>query len=827
MTQTSTERHQLPGQIINAWDNVMDQVTTLSEADICFVRAAIRYSLPPISRLDVLKGLLFYINDHQPHTTRSAEALVEHLPVQTEKCRHTATSHPLYTAMMHLTGNRHLAHPFQQSCRRMLSDYFAHVSEQAHPETLYNHIVQSRDVLWALSQQGLSGPTGGDKDDDYLVGQVNNYLTRVNAVTEDEKRKSITFLKLYHGKNRITSDHLIPREPGIRSGTRGQQRRKTKQKPRDKRLDQELLESLQQRASRHQASSGASTTTRDLDAPQSAAQPDGEFDELIRRGPYRDAAAASPSTAASEADEHDILLQRRTPSTMTVDDDRAVVHHVQRMSLVDTLTSMTDIHRLTTRQLREALDSCRHDPTQWALSMLLLCTGMPLARLETLTVVMASTEDHPPEDDETPKVVHDGTLLTFRLLDGPSRLPDTDDHRWVTLALPHALIQAIHQAVEHHGDRPFHDTAKQLQKTWARQTVHSAGLPPTPNRLTASSWMLIRPAARDDVTAKALSGRFGIALSAPAAYRTLAPGELNTLFQHAVACLLSSLTTRSPPHWLTIAPVAWGVTPNPLAANWHTGSPHAVPISAFRSWFEWLQRGMGSAVRRFMSPLRPRDRSPDTLLEVLAISAAHSYLVFLLSTGCRPQGSRVRCERVADDLWLADKDSRRAQESRWIPIAKELQASLDAHQTLVAEAMDWLRRRGFEVTDHRLAGEYSLCAEINRAQRSRMAVTSITHRGFIQTLTTLQPPDARPDLVPAKAVRNVTRHSVTTSCRGRLPTPQLDAILGHVHGFRQQGPGSSAAGPGRRVWQTMISDLLKEAGHHPLNRSSLSYALGQ
>lgn len=825
MTQTSTKRHQLPRQIINDWDDVMDQVTTLSESDFHFLRAAIRYSLPPVSRLDALKGLQLYIHDHQPHTTGSADALIDHLPIPTDKRQNIATSHPLYTAMMHLTAADHVAHNFLQSCRRMLSDYFAHVSEEAHPVTLYNHILQSRDVLLALSQQGLSGPADGETDDDYLVGQVNHYLTRANA-TEDGKRKAITFLKLYHGKNGLTSDHLIPREPGIRTGDRGKQRRKTKQKPRDKHLDQELLQSLQQRTSRHQASSGSGTTTGDPDARQRVLQPEGEFDELIRHGPYRHA-AASASKAAIEADEHDIVLQRRTPSTMTVDDDRAVVRHVQRMSLVDTLTSMTDIHRLTPHQLQEALASCRHDPAQWALSMLLVCTGMPLARLETLTVVMTPTEDHPQEDDETPQVVHDGTLLTYRLLDGPSRLPDSDDHRWVTLALPHALIQAIHQAVEHHGDTPFRGNAKSLRQTWARQADHSAGLPPTPHRLTASSWMLIRPAARDDVAARALSGQFGIALSAPAAYRALAPGELNTLFQHAVGCLLPSLTPWSPPDWLTLAPVAWGVTPNPHAAHWSTGSPHAVPVGAFRSWFEWLQRGMGSAVRRFMSPLRPSERSPETLLEVLAISAAHCYLVFLLSTGCRPQGSRVRCERVNDYLWLADKDSLRARESRWIPVARELQASLDAHQTLVTEATDWLRRRGFEVTDHRLAGEYDLCAEINRAQRSRMAVTAMTHRGFIQTLSTLQPTDARPVLAPEDAVRNITRHSVATYCRGRLPMPQLDATLGHVHGFRQQGPGSSAAAPGRRVWQTTISDLLKEADYHPLNRSSLSHALGQ
>jgi len=815
-------KHQLPREIISAWNEILDRLTTLSEAEISLVRAAIRYALPPISRLDALAALRFYIIDSYLDTPSSAEALVAHLPVQSARCRHTATSHPLYTAMIRLTATEGLEHPFRQCCRRMLSMYFADVPANAHPNTLYQQIVQTRDVLSTFTQQNLSGPSHGEKDDHYLFGIVSAHITRAQSVEGDWEKKVLTFQKLFYGQNGIASDHLVPRKPGIRSVARGPQRRRRKRQERDQALDRELLESLQQREARRQQPS--STAKKDSDDPQPAATSESEFDELTKHGPYRYAPSSAPTAAGNEADEQDILLQRTKPSTMTVDDDRAVVQHVQRMALVDTLMSMSDIQRLTTGQLKEVLINCRHDPAQWALSMLLLCTGMPLARLETLTVDR-SPEGDPQAEGDMPLVVHDGRLLTYCLLDGPSSPSHTDDHRWVTLALPYALIKAIQHAVECHGDQPFGDTAKQLKRTLARQADHSPGLPPTPKRLTASSWMLIRPAAMDDVAARALSGRFGIALSAPAAYRALAPGELDTLFRHAVDCLLPSLTSWPQPDWLSSAPVAWGVTPNPHATHWQTGSAHAVPVGAFRSWFEWLQCGMGQAARRFANALNPQDRSPDALLEIVAISAAHSYLVMLLSTGCRPHGTRVRCQRVGDDLWLADKDSRRARESRWIPASKELQASLDAHQALVAEASHWLQRRGFEISDHRLTGEFSLFAQINHPQRSRMAVTSITHRGFIQTLTTLQPPVARPDLMPAEVARNITRHSVATYCRGRLPTPQLDAMLGHVHGFRQQGPGSSAAGPARRVWQTIISDLLKEAGHHPLNRSSLAYAL--
>lgn len=234
---------------------------------------------------------------------------------------------------------------------------------------------------------------------------------------------------------------------------------------------------------------------------------------------------------------------------------------------------------------------------------------------------------------------------------------------------------------------------------------------------------------------------------------------------------------------------------------------------------------MGRAARQFINPLNPRERSPQALLEVIAISAAHSYLLMLLTTGCRPHGTRVRCERVGDYLWLADKNSPRALESRWIPAAKELQASLDAHQRLVADATGWLERQGYTVNEHRLAGEFSLCAEINETRRTQMAVAPITHRRFIQQLTTLQPSDAEPRLVPDDAVRNITRHSMATYCRGLLSETQLAALLGHVSGFRQQGPGSAAAGPARSAWQTVISDLLKEAGHQTLTRSSLQHAL--
>ena len=288
---------------------------------------------------------------------------------------------------------------------------------------------------------------------------------------------------------------------------------------------------------------------------------------------------------------------------------------------------------------------------------------------------------------------------------------------------------------------------------------------------------------------------------------------------------MPSLAPLPAPGWLTTPPGTWTITPNPHAATWQTGSAHAVPVAEFRPWFQWLQRGMGQAVRRFMSPLAPHDRSVQDLLEVVAISAAHGYLVLLLATGCRPHGTRVRCERVGDHLWLADNDSPKARESRWIPASKELQASLDAHERLVADATNWLARAGYAVNDHRLTGEFSLCAEINWTHRKQMAMTPITHRGFIQQLNNLQPTGTKSRLVPGETVRNITRHSVATYCRGRLSETQLAAMLGHVNGFRQQGPGSSATAPARGAWQAVISDLLKEAGFQELTRSPLQHAL--
>ena len=822
MDKNPSRRHILPKQIISDWDAVLEKLPRFSEAETGLLRTAIKYSLPPVSRTDILFAIKFYLEDINPETKIQTENLVKLLPIRQDKCEKVATSHPLYTAMQLISTPDEISTSFQKSCRRMLSRYFSIQTSDSHPVTLYQDIIKVRDVLIMVRYKGIEGPRTGEKDDQYLMGLVNQHLTTEKYIPKDLKNKIPTFHKLFRGINKITLDDKTSRLPGHKTGDRPPQRRRKNKRNQDELLDNAIQDSLKKRADRQQQAQILPDETQDRQGEKRA---ESEFDDLISRGQYhitQVADSTSPDYSA-EPDEHVETLQRKKPSTMTAADDRVVVQYAQRMSQIDTLSSMTDIHRPTSEQIMEGLIRCRNNPVQWSLATLLLCTGMPLARLQKLKAdtEQVSTADKP---NDTPLLIENGTVLTYQLLDGPSGSVNNDNHRWVTLALPDALIQALQQAVLAHGQSPFIRATQPLKRRLSQEIDNTPGLPLTPARLTASSWMLIRPAALDNIAAKALSGRYGIALSAPAAYRALAPGELNEIFQKVVGYLLASLRSYPAPHWLKSPPIAWSITPNPNPATWHTGSARAVPVNAYRSWFGWMQHGMGQALRRFISPA-PHQRSPRDLLDAVAISAAHAYLVMLLATGCRPHGHRVRCERLDGHIWLADKNSRRALESRWIAVSRELQASLDAHKVLVEAAAKWLDREGYTINDHRLIGQWSLSAEINWTHSRKMTVTPITHRGFIQLLSNLQPVGSHASLVPDEAESNVTRHSVATYCRRRLSETQISAMLGHVHGFRQQGPGSSATAPARSHWQAVISELLKEAGYRELTRSSLQHAL--
>ncbi|MDW7748628.1 hypothetical protein [Halomonas sp.] len=827
MPHTSNSLHQLPSAILSEWKYVLEKITTLSESEAALLKAGIRYALPPLSQSDARQALSYYLFDNQVTTAIQVEPLVEQLPIQTEKRRNTASSHPLYTAMVHITGTNSLNQSLYQACRRMLSEYFSDAGHDAHPTTLYEDIVNTRNALSTIAQKNLPGPVG-EADDRYLIGLLNQYMTNVSSnIPANLPRNIARFQRLFRGMNSIIHDDTTARLPGAHSGNRPSQRRGKRKSKRDKDLDGEILTSLRKRDDRRKEKQSHTSSMERQDRQQQA-RSEGEISGLTERGPYRFEAHSKSSTDGEGADEHIETLQRTKPSTMTIDDDRRVVQHAQRMSLVDTLKSMTDIHRLTAGQLIDVLIDCRHDPAQWSLSLLLLCTGIPLERLTSLEInTDLSLEKRP--DSDAPQVIMDGALLTYRLLDGPSKAVMTDnDHLWVILSLPPALSEALKKAVAEHGNRPLRGATKKLRLRLtrnARDISGNPGLPATIARLGASSWMLIRPLAQDDVAAKALSGRFGISLAAPAAYRTLAPGELNDIFQKALECLLPSLISSPYPDWLEGSHYDWITTPYMCADSWQTGSHRAVPVTAFSAWFGWLRQGMREATRRFMSPSNPREPSPESLLDIVATSAAHGYLVMLLTTGCRPHGRHVRCERVEEHLWLADKDSPKAQESRWIPAAKELLTCLDEHRRLVADATDWLTRRGYEVKDRRSPGEYSLFAEINWTHQATMAVIPISHKPFIKWMSNLQPNRNVEGLIPDDAVRNITRHSVATYCRGLLPDAQLAAMLGHVNGFRQAGPSSSAISPARGPWQTIISDLLKDAGYQVLKRNSLQHAL--
>ncbi|MBK1735810.1 hypothetical protein CKO15_11075 [Halorhodospira abdelmalekii] len=771
------ERTLLPDAVCAQWRERLRDLGDIRLRDA--IMAVVATHLPPVSQAALRDSLPLFARDYGPPAGFPLEQLRSHvgaLGLPGGYPQRYRTPYPLHAAITRVF-------PSEPPARRVLVDWFR-TSPGDNAQIYYRQLLAVRRCL-QLCQPALADVA--PKEGARVCWQALNAMT-LDAKQQDDAR---LFFELLQAQRQVGVNQVY--QP-------------TGKRPRGP--DPELLRApLLERADRQRGAppSGGRTAGQDTPGEGDSAQ------RTLASARYRPRRDARTRRQAEPADpDHPQTWEREQPSALTETDDRFAQRHGPRLAATSVLNTPTDLHRLPTGRVVQALLVLAKDPLDWAYAWLLLTTALPPQRLATLQRAGSAPEGQTPHES--------AGLLIYRLLDGPVAV-GTGANCQVTLRLPAGIAQALADAPH---QAPFTGQPGRINRRLRRALDGTPGLLPTADRLRASAELRIEAHARDAVAARALTGRFGLAQNAPAAYRRFVSGELQGLFEAVTDEWAQAVDQRAaddPDLAQRLAALRFESEPSEAMEPVPTGSGRAVPPAAYEPWLRRLRRG-ADGIGAHLLQLPPNDpRCAEKLLQVVRLHAAYTSLLWLLATGARPIGPRtewVVAERgvlaaAHPAAYLADKSSGVYRERRVIPVCRPLEQQLQVHERVRTMVVQLLERRGFTVTDQRPTAQQALPAELVRLRRDTLECRLFTQPRLEAALR-------EAGLEPDRQARNAPRHTVATVLRERLAQRQVDAVLGHARaGLGVWAPGSTEGFDAAAVYRA-FTELLDAAGatvHEP------------
>lgn len=783
-----------PNEIYSQWQEAVEKLG-LSSRDEKAIMQVIHYVQPPVS-IEALKNAVEVFNwDHDGFCLKDAIVKISsngYIPLG--RPRKIGSLYPVFFAM---TNPRFFGTAGDHKyflARQLIDEWFSELSTGLNTSrhNFYSHVLAVRHVIMSVIGADYQVDDEEVKPDKFFYFAIRSDALYVQRRQLD--RSYQIFTEIY--QDELSPGELIRYSPG--GGRRGgaQKKREKTDAWHDVRVKKLASVSPPKRIRVSQPP--------DSDKNQKADELADTQVAVLGFRPVRDPTAADSGSA--EKNEQPIL-QRKIFSELTPSDDRKIVQRWINNAATASLSTVNDLSRLTPEKVNESL-TVSLKMIEYALAVLLLATGMPVNRivkLETISIddidFTASTNDHPvflPETNE----------LWYRLLDGPGANKSNKDkyYQWISLKLPDILAMALSGLEPSQHDRPFKAVQSELNRKLKNHFRKYPGIKPTANRIRASSWLWRRPHARDDVAAEMLSGQFGLALSAPAAYRSIPRAEIQRVFTDTVKGL--GITHDEKKSNIT------GFKSNCEIEIDTVGSAIAQPPCAFVPLFAELREAINPPIDKLSMWWGGQSFPRQSLVTLYQYVAAYHLLAWQLSTGARPVGPESQNKFSGKWQWLHDKNSARGIESRVIPLLTDIKNALFKLQRWTDSLLHQLNNENITVEDRRTNGRNTPDWLEEKGRSRRLILRDMNWYDF----KTLSLPHTQ------GLADNVARHSLASWLREKISGAEVDALLGHASDGRSLSSVRAAAtinqdGELRR----QLNEWLRLCGYKPLKWESLPW----
>ncbi len=781
----SDDTHRYPSEIKQDWAEVIER-QDLSPEEADSIAKIIAYVQPPLSLYALSQSMEIYCHDNN---TRIHSNFIKKLDnsgyVSHTIPKRIATSHPVYFAFVHANKLGKLSCHKTLYARKTLSRTFQEAAPggMVSRSQFYQHTIAVRDVLITLIASGIM-PCGNNGHDiniqlldairsDLIYGQTDEILAR----------KIKNFSLLINGE---LEPGEIQREGS--GGGSGYGRASTKKQDvwhekRVKKLAQKTRKPLKKSILE------SNNTLPHSDMSMS------EFQKMDLK-PHQ----GTNSRRATKDDSDILYLRRTTASSLTPTDDRQLVRYCLAAAPTSSIKSVSNMSRLTPDCVNQIMQA-PITPICHIYASILLSTGLPTLRLTRLTVC----EEHSLENilqhgDKRPYWIPELALLCYRLLDGPSHNEYHPAYSWIILTLPESVNSSLIRAKSAIQKRPFMGARAELNQQLIRLFKKTPGIMPTANRLSASSWLYCRTHAIDDIAAAGLSGKFGLGMSAPAAYRKISRQEHQSIFNN----VLRELGWNIP---ISEAKMLGLEEINDL--NLATvGSTAARTPDEFSDMFEQLKTAM-YVPSVHLSGWWSGERIPlAAVAELHQLVSAYEMLAWHLSSGGRPIGPGSKNHLNGALQWVYDKNSTIGRESRVIPLLATVRQSLEYYHSWTHAIISRLKKNGVHVDDQRTL------------LRQTPSWMELTKHGKVLRIRDMFWRDVTSISVinDKKWASNVCRHSIASWLRQHAPDAQVDHLLGHArHGRMLSSIQSEAPLGHQHALRKKLTEWLKTCGYRPFN----------
>lgn len=766
-----------PHEIRGKWREALGSSDLLqNDVDVDAIMRIVAYAQPPLSIATLKQAAALLQLDPDPLSDRVLATLTT--SIAGEEPKHIGSNYPVYYALVTPRFLGLHACPVAELGRQLISEWFSDVSLQSltSRHNFYNHVLAARDVIMAVIHADWPANEEEMTPADFFLAAISNDLLYAQRQQLAENRKYEIFTLLAAGS--LKPGEKIREAKG--PGGSGQKRKKKQDVWHDKRVKQ--LADKSRPPSQH-------VTTR----PDERSDIKGAIagDPELRTVGMKQAASSKDGSAEA------VTLQRDTPSALTHGDDSHIVRRWAKGAAASSLAAMTDLSRLHTEQI-DAVLATPLQPLERSFAILLLSTGLPTKRLMRLTTTENIGLAQKEQRDE-PYWCSVQRMLYYRLLDGPSASTSAPETQWIQLRLPEELATTLSEfSLLPSGQRPFRQIRARLNRKMKKHFRHRAGIAPTANRLSATSWLYCRPNAIDDVAATALSGQFNLDLAAPAAYRQVARAEIQRVFDDTLQRLQIS------PDAPCTHPTQHDVPPSDCHAM--MGSAVACPPEAFATIFQELRDGMLAPIRELSRWWSGAQFPKKALVTLYQHIAAHELLAWLLSTGARPIGLRSENRMGSQMQWLHDKNSARGIESRVVPLLTEIRNSAHSLHRWTLSLLNVMKAHGIPFKDQRTS------------KRDTPAWLLAPRRGNTLVLRDMTSSDMTSLFSVTEWPSNTTRHAVATWLRHRVPDATVDQLLGHArHDRSLSSPRAGTSTHQQPKLRRELSDWLIQCGYRQLD----------
>ena len=762
-----------PHEIQATWREALG-FSDLEQNDIDVIMRIVAYAQPPVSISTLKKAAQIVpetLSDHVLAMLKTSIADAEPPLI--------GSNYPVYYALI---TPRYLGRgscSIAQMGRQLISDWFCDISQKTltSHHNFYNHVLATRDVIMAVINADWPDNEEGLTPADFFQAAISNDLLYSQRQQLAEGRKYEIFTLLAAGS--LQPGEKIREAKG--PGGSGKKCKKKQDVWHDNRV--------KQLAGKAKPPSQNVTTRPDerSDVKGSiAADPD-----------LRTVGMQHKATTSKDDSAETVTLQRDTPSALTHGDDSHIVRRWTKGAAASSLAAMTDLSRLHTEQI-DAVLATSLQPLERSFAILLLSTGIPTKRLMRLTTTENVRLAQKEQRDE-PYWCSVQRILYYRLLDGPAASSSAPDTQWIQLRLPAELATTLTEySLLPSGQRPFRQIRARLNRKLKKHFRHRAGIAPTANRLSATSWLYCRPNAIDDVAATALSGQFNLDLAAPAAYRQIARAEIQRVFDDTLQSLKIS---PAPPF---THPTQHDVKPSDCHAM--MGSAVACPPKAFDNLFQELRDGMIAPTRELSQWWIGIPFPKEALATLYQHISAHELLAWLLSTGARPIGQRSENRMGSQMQWLHDKNSARGVESRVVPLLTEIRNSAHSLHQWTQSLLQVMKAHGIPINDQRTLRRDTPAWLMAPQRGNKLVLRDMTSSDMTSLISVTDWPS------------NTTRHALATWLRHRVPDATVDQLLGHArHGRSLSSPRAGTSTRQQPKLRRELSDWLIQCGYRQLD----------